>query len=230
MIYIKRTYCILAAVLFTVAAALGLHAFVRAEKPVSARQVSSRYTVVIDAGHGGRDAGTVGIDGTPEKDINLAIAKDLYDFLNVCGIHAVLIRDGDYEYYPPDSDRSRSDLYNRLDFVNSIPSSVLISIHQNHFEQEKEWGTQIWYSANTAESKQLADSILSQTKLFLQPDNERENKASDDSYYILYRASVPSVMIECGFMSNRAENERLQQPSYQQAFAYVILLGICEEV
>lgn len=190
----------------------------------------SKYTVVIDAGHGGTDAGTIGIDGTEEKKINLEIAKTLYDYLMVCGINTVLIRNGDYEIYKENEERNRSDLYNRLDFVNSFENSVLISVHQNHFENEREWGTQIWYSANTPESKIIADNILINVKDFLQPNNKRENKESDNSYYILYKASVPSVMVECGFMSNKKENRKLQDFDYQKDISYCILTGICNIV
>lgn len=190
----------------------------------------SEYTVVIDAGHGGKDAGTIGIDGTNEKDINLEIASALYDYLNVCGINSMLIRNGDYEFYNEGEGRNRSDLYNRLDFVNSVDNSVLISIHQNHFENEAEWGTQIWYSANNSESKILADSILNNVKEFLQPDNKRENKESDSSYYLLYKAKSPSIMVECGFMSNKKENSLLKDENYQNDMAFSILSGICNIV
>ncbi len=190
----------------------------------------SKKTVVIDAGHGGKDAGTIGIDGTEEKKINLEIAKTLYDYLMVCGINSVLIRNGDFEIYKENEERNRSDLYNRLDFVNSFENSVLISVHQNHFENEREWGTQIWYSANTPESKIIADNILINVKDFLQPNNKRENKESDNSYYILYKASVPSVMVECGFMSNTEENRKLQDFDYQKDISYCILTGICNIV
>lgn len=190
----------------------------------------SRQTVVIDAGHGGKDAGTSGVDGTPEKEINLAFSYMLYDFLMVSGINCELVRKGDYQIYYSNEERNRSDLYNRLDFVNSIENSVLVSIHQNHFEDEAEWGTQIWYSPNGNESKMLADSVLSVVKELIQPQNKRENKISDDSYYILYKASVPSIMIECGFMSNRKENELLKKTDYQKEYSYAVLLGICGEV
>ncbi|MBE6742023.1 MAG: cell wall hydrolase [Ruminococcaceae bacterium] len=190
----------------------------------------SKNTVVIDAGHGGIDAGTSGVDGSKEKDINLCIAKSLYDFLMVCGINSVLIRNNDTEFYKQGEERIKSDLYNRLDFVNSVENAVLISIHQNHFENESEWGTQIWYSANTKESKELADSVLSTVKEFIQPENSRENKESDSSYYILYKASVPSIMIECGFMSNYEENKKLQSTNYQNDFAFCILSGICNQI
>ena len=122
------------------------------ESEVNSSSFQSKHTVVIDAGHGGKDAGTSGVDGTPEKAVNLEIAKALYDYLSVCGIKSDMIRNGDYELYAEGEGRTRSDLYNRLDYINSVDNSVLISIHQNHFENEAQWGTQIWYSANTEES------------------------------------------------------------------------------
>ena len=193
-------------------------------------KISSKKTVVIDAGHGGKDAGTVGIDGTLEKDINLDIALKLRDYLVVSGIRTILIREGDFEFYPEGTDTARSDLYNRLDLVNEIPNSVLISIHQNHFTDESQWGTQIWYSPESENSKLLADKVLTNVKELLQPENNRENKVSDSAYYILYNAKVPSIMIECGFMSNSMENSRLKDNTYQKSITYSILTGICEEV
>jgi len=196
-------------------------------RAVFTNKLLSGKTVVIDAGHGGKDVGTSGVDGAFEKVINLEIAKTLYDFLMVCGINAVLIRNGDYEIYKQGEERTRSDLYNRLDFINSVENCILISIHQNHFENESEWGTQIWYSPNNKESESIANSILSSVKELIQPNNTRENKKSDNSYYILYKASVPSVMVECGFMSNTKENALLQDKKYQADMAFSILSGIC---
>lgn len=85
---------------------------------------------------------------------------------------------------------------------------------------------QVWYTANEQSSEFLANSILSITKLFLQPENQRLNKVSDSSYYILYKATVPSVMVECGFMSNVEENNKLKDDSYQKQLAYTITMGI----
>lgn len=226
----KRLTLIIMVFIFTFVACFGINRVIEETEAAATGEYKSNITVVIDAGHGGADAGTIGIDGTMEKVINLSIAKKLYDFLMVSGINSVLTRDGDYEVYNDGEDRNRSDLYNRMDFINSIENCVLVSIHQNHFEDEAEWGTQVWYSANTEESKQLADSILNMVKIFLQNDNERLNKQSDDSYYLLYKAEVPSVMVECGFMSNAEENKKLQDTEYQNAMAYSIMLGISEEV
>lgn len=187
-------------------------------------------TIVIDAGHGGKDAGAIGYAGNSEKDINLAIALALYDCLRVAGIDSKLVRTGDYELYNPGEKRIRSDLYNRLDYVNSIPNSILVSIHQNHYENSAEWGSQVWYSANTEQSKELADSVQRYIKEYLQNNNTRSNKESDDSYYILYKATVPSIMVECGFISNKKENELLQSCDYQKKMAYSIFVGISKEI
>lgn len=202
------------------------------EKTVSVSDFSKekRINLVIDAGHGGADAGTIGVDGTKEKGINLSIAQKLYDFAMVSGVSSFLVRDGDYLVYGENDDKTRSDLYKRLDYINSINNSLLISIHQNHFEEESEWGMQIWYSPNDSKSPILADKILNITKQNLQPENKRLNKPSDNSYYILYKASVPSVMVECGFMSNTEENLKLQNEKYQKELAYSIMLGLNEYI
>lgn len=199
-------------------------------KTVGINNIQTKKTVIIDPGHGGIDVGTVGIDGSLEKNINLSISLDLYDFLMVSGINTVLTRDGDYEMYRAGEQRTKSDLYNRMDYINSVPNSILISIHQNHFENEAEWGTQVWYSPNDEISPTLADKILQSVKKNIQPENKRENKVSDNSYYILYKAQKPSVMVECGFVSNKNENKRLQDKEYQRDMAYSILVGICEDV
>ena len=199
-------------------------------KTVGINNIQTKKTVIIYPGHGGIDVGTIGIDGSLEKNINLSISLDLYDFLMVSGINTVLTRDGDYEMYRAGEQRTKSDLYNRMDYINSVPNSILISIHQNHFENEAEWGTQVWYSPNDEISPTLADKILQSVKKNIQPENKRENKVSDNSYYILYKAQKPSVMVECGFVSNENENKRLQDKEYQRDMAYSILVGICEEV
>lgn len=199
-------------------------------KTVGINNVKTKKTVIIDPGHGGIDVGTVGIDGSLEKNINLSISLDLYDYLMVSGINTVLTRDGDYEVYKAGEKRTKSDLYNRMDYINSVPDSILISIHQNHFENEAEWGTQVWFSPNDEISPTLADKILRSVKKNIQPENKRENKVSDNSYYILYKAQKPSVMVECGFVSNKDENNKLQDKEYQKDMAYSILAGICEDV
>ncbi len=222
----KRTLIILIIFIFTFISCFSLNVLFEKNSIVNSNYVKSRCTVVIDPGHGGKDCGTIAADGTLEKDVNLGIALKLYDFLRVSGIDSKTIRDKDEEYYPNGSDKQRSDLYNRLDYVNSIDNSLLVSIHQNHFEDTSEWGMQVWYTANEPSSKILADDILNLTKTYIQPNNKRTNKASDNSYYILYKATVPSVMVECGFMSNIEENNKLKSEVYQNKIGFIIMNGI----
>lgn len=224
----KKLMIIVFTFIFTFTACLSVDLLFGKSALVNSIRNHNRICLVIDAGHGGIDAGTSGVDGTAEKVINLSIALKLYDFVSVIGLSAKLIRNGDYLVYREGEDKSRSDLYNRLDYVNSVNNSILISIHQNHFEDQSENGMQVWYSPNDNESKILADNILSITKQNIQPDNKRVNKVSDNSYYLLFKASVPSVMVECGFMSNPQENENLKNGEYQNKLTYSIMLGYCE--
>lgn len=222
----KKGTLIVLVVIFTFSSCFCINAYFKHSYAVNNGINSSRINLVIDAGHGGIDAGTIGVDNANEKDINLAIALKLYDFVRISGVNASLIRNGDFQYYKKGDNTKRSDLYNRMDYINSVKNSTLISIHQNHFENEKEKGMQIWYSPNDDKSPILADSILNVTKKFLQPDNKRLNKKSDSAYYLLNKAKVPSVMVECGFMSNRDENQKLQDEQYQNKLAYLIMLGL----
>lgn len=226
----KRSLIILLTFIFTFVSCLCINTLLSEKRAVNSDLITGRKCFVIDAGHGGMDAGTVAADGTLEKDINLAITLNLYDFLNICGIQCKLIRSDDSEYYPDGIDRSRSDLYNRLDFVNSVDNAVLVSIHQNFFDDPSEWGMQVWYTANESTSKALADNILNNTKMFIQPENKRSNKVSDNSYYILHQASVPSVMVECGFMSNLQEVANLKSDAYRKRIACTITLGIMQYI
>ena len=195
----KKATLIVLVVIFTFISCLGINTYFKHNFAVNNEAKSNRINLVIDAGHGGIDAGTIGVDNANEKDINLGIALKLYDFIRISGINASLIRSGDYQFYKKGDNTKRSDLYNRM---------------------------QIWYSPNDNKSPILADSILNVTKEFLQPDNKRLNKKSDSSYYLLHKAKVPSVMVECGFMSNREENKKLQDEKYQNKLAYLIMLGL----
>ena len=224
----KKTTLILLSLIFVIVSTFSIdYSF---NKVLTASKYSniSKNTIIIDPGHGGKDNGTSAKDGTKDKDINLTIATILYDYLMVCGINTVMTRYGDYEVYKENEKRNRSDLYNRLDFIKSIDNGIMVSIHQNFFTNTAEWGMQIWYSPNDNDSKIIADNILSINKTLLNNTNNRNNKKSTDDYYILYNASCPSIMVECGFMSNIEENKKLKDENYQQSLSYCIMLGIIE--
>ena len=189
-------------------------------------------TVIIDAGHGGPDGGTNADDGTLEKDLNLQIALKLNDFLKTMGIETVMIRTEDISVHDDDAQTIRekkiSDIKNRLSVMNNTDNSVFVSIHQNHFLQSKYSGLQVFYSKNNHESRILADFVRQSVITSLQPDNSREIKESGSDIYLLYHATIPAVMVECGFLSNYDETQNLKDEAYQRKLAFLIALGITD--
>lgn len=190
------------------------------------------YTVVLDAGHGGIDGGTTADDGTPEKIINLQIAQKLEQILNAMGIKTVMTRTDDDSIHDSDANTIRqkkvSDIKNRLKIIENTENAIFVSIHQNHFGDSKYSGTQVFYSKNNPRSKALAEAIRAQIILNLQKENTREVKQSGTEIYLLYHSNIPSVMVECGFLSNKQETEKLKQESYQRQLAFLTALGIVE--
>lgn len=198
---------------------------------VSVKNVKYK-TVIVDAGHGGPDGGTSADDGTLEKDLNLQIAIKLNDILKSMGVQTVMIRTEDISIHDETADTIRekkiSDIKNRLSVMNNSDNSIFVSVHQNHFSQSKYNGTQVFYSKNNPESRLLADSIRHSVITELQPDNSREIKQSGSDIYLLYHAQIPAVMVECGFLSNYEETEKLKNNEYQRKLAFMIALGILD--
>ena len=188
-----------------------------------------RHVIVIDAGHGGEDGGA-SANGLLEKDINVSIALKLRDMLTISGYQVLMTRDSDVSIYDSSSGTTRekkvSDLKNRVEMINSDKGNILVSIHQNKFEQRQYFGTQMFYSKNNAKSAVLAEELRKSVTGFLQPDNKRELKQADSSIYILDKAQVPAVIVECGFLSNEDEAKKLSDNDYQQKMAFSIYSGI----
>lgn len=191
-------------------------------------------TIVIDAGHGGEDGGAVAYDGTNEKDINLKIAQQLNLLFKNSGFKTVMTRNSDIAIYDKGcetiKEKKVSDMHNRLEIFNNDVNSIVISIHQNKFEQEKYSGTQIFYSVNNPDSEVLAESIRLSVIGMLQPDNNRENKSATKSIYLLHNCKKPSVIVECGFISNKAELAKLKTEEYQNEMAFSIYCGCLEYI
>ena len=187
-------------------------------------------TVILDAGHGGFDGGAVAPDGTVEKDINLKIALTLKDFLKQGGFEVIMTRESDVSTDDVETDkiatRKKSDLKNRLGLMKDNPNAVFVSIHLNKFTTSAANGSQVFYSAERGESKVLGDCIQKSIVQLLQPENTRVNKQATSSTYLLYNATVPAVLVECGFLSNSAELKRLKDEEYQKKMAFSIFCGI----
>lgn len=198
--------------------------------PASAT-ADERPVIVVDAGHGGLDSGAVGVNGTLEKDINLSVALHLRDMLELSGFNVVLTRDEDISIYDAGVEGIRnqklSDMDNRLEIVQSYPDSIFLCIHQNNYTDPQYFGGQMFYNNNNPDNRTLAQ-IMQNRFASLQQGNDREIKLSGDELYLLKSNPNPSLMIECGFLSNPDEEARLATTEYQQQVAFTIFSGVLE--
>lgn len=192
----------------------------------------NRPQIILDAGHGGFDGGAVASDGTVEKDINLQICLTLENMLSQNGYKVIMTRKTDVSTDDVESDkiaaRKKSDLKNRLELMEDYPEAVFVSVHLNKFTTSAANGSQVFYSGSNDESKKLGDLIQSSIIHFLQPANTRVNKKATSSTYILYNATIPAVLVECGFLSNSRELAKLKDEIYQKEMAFSIFCGITE--
>lgn len=186
--------------------------------------------VLANASHGGFDGGAVAGDGTVEKDINLNLTLNLSELLSCSGYDVILTRDSDTgtEEDPTVSISKRkvSDLKNRLSLINKYENAIFVSIHLNKFTTSTANGAQVFYSKNHKGSAVLGQNIQDSIISLIQPDNDRVIKQATKSTYLLYNAKIPSVIVECGFLSNKAELQKLKDKEYQQEMSYAIFCGI----
>lgn len=191
----------------------------------SLKTVEISPTIVLDAGHGGFDGGASSSSGALEKDINLSIALKTRDVLTLFGFDVVMTRDDDTAL----ANTKKEDMYSRLDIVKNNPNSVFISIHQNHFSEGKYSGAQMFYGANNSEdARALALILQNNFKENLNPQNTRQVKSADKSLFLFKKAPQPSVLIECGFLSNFSEAQLLQNEKYQTKIALTIAQSVTE--
>ncbi len=200
------------------------------EKSKAANTVTSYNTptLIIDPGHGGIDAGATA-NGLVEKELNLEISTILSDYLSVFGYENVLTRNEDVLLYDPsiEGSRKKQDLNNRLFFAEKYPESCFISIHMNKFPKEYCKGLQVFYSENNLSSKALAEELQFNAGL-LQTDNNRKIKNGTDTIFLLENLDIPAVLIECGFLSNFDEAEKLKDDKYKKALSLCIYCGIAD--
>lgn len=208
---------------------IGVFSQIQQSEPTLA-SYSATPIVIIDAGHGGMDGGAMGVDGQIEKEINLSIALKLDTMLRAYGFETILTRNSDVSIHSADAKTVRqqksSDLKNRLKLLEDTSSGILISIHQNKYSQSSACGTQVFYGRNCPESKELAEMLQKTITGYLQPENKREIKQATKDIYLLYQATKPAVMVECGFLSNAAEAEKLTDEEYQDQIAFSICMAL----
>lgn len=190
---------------------------------------SIRPVIVIDAGHGGMDGGTVSCTGVSESGINLQIALRLDDLLGLMGYDTIMVRTDDTDLGTEgDSVREKknSDLRNRAGLVNQQENAILVSIHQNHFPQSQYSGPQVFYAA-AGDSKSLAEAL--QASLNSTLGSSRAVKKAD-GVYLMEHIDTTGILVECGFLSNPNEEALLQKPAYQQKLCSILAATLAQYI
>ena len=119
-----------------------------------------------------------------------------------------------------------SDMHARLAIYEE--AQLVISVHQNMFAAQSCRGSQVFYSPNHPCSKVLASCVREQLISQVQPDNTRELKAGNKDIFLLYKTTRPTVLVECGFLSNAEELARLKETEYQRQLAFAVACGAME--
>lgn len=190
----------------------------------------SRVKIIIDAGHGEPDGGAVSSDGIKESTLNLQIAKKLEELLKEEDIEVIMTRTDEYNIADSDKQSSIremkvSDINNRIKIANSSNADFLISIHMNKFSESKYNGWQTFYSNFSEQGKKIAECIQASIKESVQRDNKR-TALKIEGIKLVDKATLPVVIVECGFLSNEEEKELLKTDEYQTKIAEGILNGI----
>ncbi len=189
-----------------------------------------RITVVLDAGHGGADGGVQGVKTrVEEKSINLIIAFMLKEVLLSRGYDVVMTRSNDvmHSFDGIENNKKRADMYKRAQIINSVQPSIVVSIHQNFYSSPARRGAQAFYSKKREGSKAFA--ICVQNALNAQinlTDGGREYSPLCADKYLLECSVYPSVIVECGFLSNFADEQNLLTTSYQLRVCHAIAYAI----
>ncbi len=187
--------------------------------------------VFSNASHGGFDGGAVAFDGTVEKEINLNISLTISKLLKQNGFRVIMTREADVSTEDTESSaissKKKSDLRNRLGLMDDYKDAVFVSIHLNKFTTSSASGSQVFYSRDER-ARILGEKIQNSIVSLIQPENTRVNKQATSNTYLLHNATIPAVLVECGFLSNAAELEKLKTKDYQNKLSFSIYCGVLE--
>ncbi len=187
--------------------------------------------LILDAGHGGEDGGAVSVTGVPESQINLAVTLKLDQLLGFCGLAPILTRDSDVSVYDPGCntlhEKKVSDIHNRVALIEGTANALVVSIHQNTFTNAAYHGAQVFFRPGE-ESEALAKQVQQALCDGVDPDNKRTPTKIPSSVYLMAHITCPAVLVECGFLSNPAEEERLRSGGYQTQLALCLTSALLQ--
>ena len=185
---------------------------------------SNGITIVLDAGHGGRDGGSVGVNGTIEKEINLTYTLALKEKLSESGYKVVLTRSSDNGLYSElATNKKVSDMNARMKVIKQANPNLVISIHMNSFFDSSIKGAMCYYKVDDQASKQCGDLIQQSLKEYC---NAKLSRAKEGDYFMLNCSYYTSVLIECGFLSNAEEEAMLKTEAYKNKFVEAVSNGL----
>lgn len=185
--------------------------------------ISREHCIIIDPGHGGEDGGATSCTGIVESTYNLDISLRLNDLFHLLGYDTRMIRTTDISVYTKGetiAQKKVSDLKERVRIVNETENALLLSIHQNNFSDSRYSGAQVFY-AETQGSEFLAKQLQDTFAATLNPGSNRKSKKSD-GVYLMEHIRCTGILIECGFLSNAAEEAKLRNSDYQKKLCSVI--------
>ena len=188
-------------------------------------------TVILDAGHGYPDGGAVGVTGVEEKDINLAIVLKLKEIFDAKNINVILTRMGDKSLYDSESqtirEKKKSDMNTRKAIMENSDADIFLSIHMNSFSDKSANGLHIFYAKNHPEAEPLADEIQARIAEITNAETHSV-KTADEKLFLMKKPPIPSILIECGFISNPEEEKKLTTEEYQTKIAWAIAEAVSE--
>jgi N-acetylmuramoyl-L-alanine amidase len=199
-----------------------INSLMQETKPTFFMPLSNKI-IIIDAGHGGWDPGKIAQDNILEKDLNLKVAKKVQQYLEQSGAFVLMTRTKDEAL----GNIKVIDMKTRREITDASQADMLISIHQNAHTKKSANGAQVFYYNNSTSGKRLAEAIQEQIKKNTDQNQKRSAK-TNSSYYILKNIKIPSVIIECGFLSNDNDLEKLINDDYQNKISWAIYLGIID--
>lgn len=185
--------------------------------------------VVVDAGHGGADGGVTGVNsGVKESDLNLAMSRLIGECLESLGFKAVYTRKGRGGLYCEEDDNKKSaDMAMRGAIIRRTSPVAVISVHMNTFHDRSRRGAQVFFDGGSESGRALAQSLQDALNSeFNLPDAGRGFAPLSADKYILKQTSAPSVIVECGFLSNPADEAHLLDADYTARFARAVAAAV----
>lgn len=229
VIVIRKQYLLTAIIFLLALMSLGYISLNKSKLVAVTYLPISNKIIVIDPGHGGVDPGAVSKNGIKEDDINLKIALNLKRLIEQSGGVVIMTRETDKGLYTSKSNTLRQmkteDLHNRKQLIEDSGSQVFISIHLNSFIRPSYYGAQTFYKKGSKDSEHFALIIQKELKNILDKENNRQPQDRDD-VFLLNEVTIPSVLVECGFLSNSKEEQLLIDETYQEKIAWSIYIGV----